>query len=251
MHLSVVIPTLNEAKDIKGCIRGVHAALTGPGPFEIIVADCGSADATAALARSCGATVLSVASDAPSRAHACHAGGRRAIGEVVLFLDADTRLPPAFNREIEAALNRPGCVGGAFRFALAESHPALRLVEWINRVRYWLWREYYGDQAVFVRREALESIGGYPLRRLLESAWLCRELKKIGTLSLCRGRAITSGRRFLDGGVLRTLGKDMRIWLLDQLGRNMDYEGAAYWGWNRRRRAAPASPPSVGAPPEN
>lgn len=251
MRLSIVIPALNEAREITGCIDAVRAAMRSSHPFEIIVVDCGSVDGTADLARSAGAAVALIQDNAPSRALACHAGGLRARGDVILFLDADTRLAPDFDLEIVSALNRPGCVGGAFRFALAESHPALRLVEWINRVRYRLWREYYGDQAVFVRREALQSIGGYPLRRLLESAWLCRELKKIGTLSLCRGRATTSGRRFLDGGVLRTLGKDMRIWLLDQLGRNMDYEGAAYWGWNRRRRAAPARPPSVGTLPEN
>ncbi len=230
--LCVVIPALNEAAHLPECIRHLYDA-AGDAPIdEVIVADCGSVDGTVESARQLGLRVVHTPVKSSGRAAACAAGAVAARAQVILFLDADTRLQPGFRRQINSALADADVVGGAFRFQLIEKNWRLRMVEWINRIRYTLWREYYGDQAVFVRREALNAIGGYPQRGILESAWLCRELKKTGRLKLCRGRALTSGRRFLDGGVFRVLAADSWIWLQDQLGFDVEGHGRAYWQWN-------------------
>jgi hypothetical protein len=114
-------------------------------------------------------------------------------------------------------------------------------VELVNRVRYRLWPLYYGDQGVFVRATAFRRAGGYPERRLLEASEFCKRLARLGKLVLVRQYMRTSARRFVEGGVLRVLAHDIRIWGLDLLGRPTEQFGPAYQEENCRRGAAYAA----------
>jgi hypothetical protein len=146
---------------------------------------------------------------------------------------------------VRQALRDPRAVGGAFEFALDGPEWGLRLVEVVNRVRYRLWPQYYGDQGVFARAAAFRRAGGYPERRLLEASEFCKRLGRLGRLVLVRKFMRTSARRFVEGGILRVLAHDCRIWGLDLLGRPTEQFGPAYQEDNLRRGARPPAAPGA------
>lgn len=234
MRLSVVIPTLNEAAYLPAALDALERHAAAGGPCEVIVADCGSADGTAEIARARGCRVVA-GEGWCCRGQAADAGAREAAGDVLLFLDADTRPPAGYDREIEAALARPRVVGGAFEFELDGRGWPLRVVELVDRIRYRVRRFYYGDQALFVRAEAFRRVGGFPPVELFETAELCRRLRRVGRLVLVSRPAATSPRRFQEGGVWRVFLHDVYLWALHLCGRRFEHHAPAYWQENRRR----------------
>ncbi len=237
MKLSVVIPALDEAGRIEAAIGGAFDAPldiapvgsappagpgTDPATVEVIVVDGGSSDATARLAAAAGARVIQCER---SRARQLRAGVRASSGEIVLLLHADTRLPRGWRSAVCDALRDERVVGGAFRLRFDERSPVFRFIEWGARWRVRLWRFPYGDQALFVRRRALEAIGGIPQVPVMEDLDLVYRLKREGRLALLAAPATTSARRYRAGGPLRTM---LRHWL-----------AAAAWtiGVDRRRIA--------------
>jgi rSAM/selenodomain-associated transferase 2 len=196
--LSIVIPALNEAEQIDATL----ASARGQRVAEIIVVDGGSADATADLAASAGAIVLS---SPRGRARQMNAGAARAEGEVLLFLHADTRLPAGFDTAVEEALADPAVVGGRFDVRLVPSTPWLDLTAaLINRRSRWS-RIGTGDQALFVRRPVFAAMGGFPELPLMEDVAFSRALKRRGGIACLRLRVETSSRRWLKDGPLRTV----------------------------------------------
>lgn len=197
MRLSVVIPALNEAGAVADAVRS--AAAEGA---EVIVVDGGSVDGTPERAAAAGASVLH---SSPGRARQLGLGAGSARGEVVLFLHADTRLPIGWGRAVAAALADPGVAGGCFRLRFDVRSPALALVEWGVRARVALLGLPYGDQALFVRREILERIGGVPQVPLMEDLDLVRALRREGRLARIPLAVATSARRYRSRGTLRTV----------------------------------------------
>jgi glycosyltransferase involved in cell wall biosynthesis len=241
VRLSIIIPTLNEARYLAAAVACARRqALLGPPP-EIIVADCGSLDGSADLAVRLGARLVQGRPPLASRAAALNRGAAGAAGDVLLCLDADTLAPRGYDRAIRQALRDPQVVGGAFEFALDGPQLGLRVVELINRIRYRLFQQYYGDQGVFVRAAAFRRAGGYPERRLLEASDFCKRLGRLGRLVLVRKYMRTSARRFVEGGILRVLAHDVRIWGMDLLGLPVEHFGPAYQDDNRRRGTLGAS----------
>jgi hypothetical protein len=136
-------------------------------------------------------------------------------------------LPPGYIGALANALADPAVVGGAFRMAFDRSSPALRLVEWGARLRVAVFRLPYGDQALFVRREALEAIGGIPQVPILEDLDLVAALRRIGRLVILPQTATTSARRYIAGGVWRTM---FSHWLAAAAwGLGVDRERIAGW----------------------
>jgi rSAM/selenodomain-associated transferase 2 len=235
VKLSVIIPTLNEARYLGAAVGLVRSRAVLGVSHEIIVADCGSTDGSAELAARLGVRVVEESPRLDSRAAALNAGAARATGDVLLFLDADTQAPKGYDRAIERALRDPHVVGGAFEFALDGAEIGLRIVELINRVRYRIWPYFYGDQGIFVRAEVFRRLGGYPCRQIMEASDLCRKLNRKGKLVLIHKPIKTSPRRFVEGGVYRVLAHDVRIWLLDMMRFSTEGYGAAYQRENRQR----------------
>ena len=211
MKLSVVIPALDEAERIEMAIRGAidapHGAAVDPDDLEVIVVDGGSSDATRGIAASAGARVLICER---GRARQLRAGVRECAGDVVLLLHADTRLPAGWRSAVRVALGDPRVVGGAFRFRFDERSLVLRFIEFGAWLRVRLWRLPYGDQALFVRRRTLESIGGIPDVPVMEDLDLVQRMKRAGRLALLAAPAVTSARRYRAGGPLRTM---LRHWV--------------------------------------
>ena len=154
MKLSVVIPTLDEAPRIAAAVRSVAA-----GADEVLVVDGGSRDGTPERAIAAGANVVS---SSPGRAVQLGVGADTAVGDVILFLHADTMLAEGWERGLRRALADPAVVGGAFRFRLDERSWRFRWLEWGTRFRLAVFALPYGDQAIFVRRPVLDAIGGVP-----------------------------------------------------------------------------------------
>ncbi len=235
MRLSIIIPTLNEARYLPTAVaQAWRQAVLAP-PYEIIVADCNSVDGTADLAMQLGTHVVQERPPLSSRAAALNRGAVEATGDVFLFLDADTVVPHGYDRTIQQALADPRVVGGAFELALDGTQLALRLVELLNRLRYRIWPLYYGDQGLFVRASVFRRVGGYREQRLLEASEFCKRVRQQGRLVLLRKYMKTSARRFVEGGIYRVLAKDAWIWWLDLLGRPTEPFGRAYQKNNRRR----------------
>lgn len=201
MALSVVIPALEEG----GRIEAAVASASAPG-VEVVVVDGGSRDDTVVRARGRGARVLL---SAPGRARQLDAGARESIGDPILFLHADTLLPPGFEVAVARALEDPAVAGGAFRLRFDRRSPALRIVEAGAWLRVALFRLPYGDQALFLRRRVLEALGGVPQVPILEDLDLARAIRKAGRLVLLPQPAVTSSRRYRARGVLRTM---LRNW---------------------------------------
>jgi glycosyltransferase involved in cell wall biosynthesis len=239
VRLSVIIPTLNEARYLGDTVERVRAAAVLGGPHEVIISDCGSTDDTRERALALGALLVSGRPFPTNRASTLNAGASRASGDVLLFLDADTLLPTGYDEAIRDSLTDPGVVGGAFEFALGGAGFSFRLIEVLNRIRYRVRPRYFGDQGIFVRADVFRGMNGYADRRIMEASEFCGRLGRRGRLALIRRPALTSPRRFTEGGVYRVLGRDIIIWLLDLAGFPVEGFAEAYREDNLRRGHGP------------
>ncbi len=195
--ISVIVPALNEESVLASTLESIRACH----PLEVILVDGGSIDGTQKVASSYGAKILF---SAPGRAEQMNCGAAAASGSVLLFLHADTRLPPQFDHLVWEALARPGVVAGAFELRIDAPARSLR---WIERLANWRSRRLhlpYGDQAIFVRAELFHSIGGFPELPIMEDFELMRRLRRSGRIEVVREPVRTSARRWVEAGILRT-----------------------------------------------
>jgi rSAM/selenodomain-associated transferase 2 len=196
-RISVIIPTLNEAKHIQSTIRSLH---TNP-DTEIIVADGGSTDATRTLAAATGAKVL----DAPlGRARQQNFGATAAVGEILFFLHADTLAPPDYGGLICRTLDTRGVSAGAFSLAIADPDPRLQAIARMANLRSrWLHLP-YGDQGLFLRSRLFFEMGAFPDQPIMEDFVFIRKVQEYGRLITLPQTVITSKRRWQQLGVWQT-----------------------------------------------
>ncbi len=196
--LSIILPTLNEAERIQNTL----ATLVNQSPeIELIVVDGQSQDQTAELAQASGAMVLSTP---PGRAQQMNAGAQIAKADVLLFLHADTQLPPNFGLAVQEAIARPDVVAGAFQLSIDHPSWSLRVVEWGVKWRSQLFQLPYGDQALFMKKETWAAIGGFPDLPIMEDFVIVQHLKKLGRIAILPCPVVTSARRWQKKGILRT-----------------------------------------------
>jgi rSAM/selenodomain-associated transferase 2 len=196
-NVSVIIPTLNEAQHIGATV----ASAAQGNPEEILVVDGGSCDETTQKARAAGASVVV---SRRGRARQMNAGATRAVGNVLLFLHADTQLPPGYATLIVSPLRNPKVAAGAFRFAIAEVFPGSRLVEFMTNLRSRWLRMPYGDQGLFMCRSLFEELGGFADLPVLEDYEMVCRLRRRGRVLTITHAAMTSARRWQRLGFLRT-----------------------------------------------
>ena len=200
--ISAVVPALNEASSLPQTLRQARFAL---GPLaELIVVDGGSTDETAALARTQGARVLA---SPRGRGRQMNAGAAAAEGDLLLFLHADTRLPAEAGALIQEAVTAPHVLGGNFPLRFDAPGLLARLFAAGYNQRSRRQRLFYGDSAMWVRREVFQALGGYREATLMEDYAFCLALRAEArrrhpglplteTLPLLDATVVTSARRF-------------------------------------------------------
>ena len=211
--LSIIVPVLDEAASIAATLESL--AQPRREGAEVIVVDGGSRDATCRIAAPLADHVI----HAPrGRAAQMNAGARAAAGEVLVFLHADTELPPGALDAIGRSLEESGREWGRFDVAIAGADPLLALVALLMNARSRLTGIATGDQAMFVRRAAFERAGGFPDIPLMEDVALSKRLKRSSHPACLRDRVLTSGRRWEREGTLRTIVLMWRLRLAYALG---------------------------------
>ena len=211
MKLSVIVPTFNEEAVIAEALQRALATLA---PHELIVADGCSADRTAERARSY-ATVLTLPG---TRGAALNHAASIATGDVLLFLHADTMTSEGAAAAIAHALERPNVVGGAFRLRLDHPGRLAALVTFNVNLRSSLLNTFFGDQAMFVRRDVFTRAGGFKDWSVMEDLEILARLRRYGRLVLLDLEVLSSARRHQSSGWLRTLGTIWGMTLLNRFG---------------------------------
>ena len=226
MQLSIVMPVLNEAAGIDAMLLRL-APLRRDGA-QLIVVDGGSDDGTAALAAPHADVVLS---SSRGRALQMHAGALAASGDALLFLHADTVLPPRAGELIAQALRSHAW--GRFDVALDADGPAYRMIAAMMNLRSRLTSIATGDQAIFMRRAFYQAAGGFPPLALMEDIAFCKRARRLARPACLRDRVVTSARRWEKNGVWRTVFLMWRLRLAYFLGADADTLAYRY-GYRRK-----------------
>ncbi len=212
MKISIIVPTLNEERALPATLQNI--AKCAPG-CEVIVVDGGSTDGTVEIAARFADLPIVLLNAPRGRGNQMNAGAAVARGEALLFVHADTLLPPGTPELIAAAMSRPGTIGGFFRIAFVPRSPLADFYALCYNLRSHL-RTFYGDACLFVNRETFERMGGYQAELLMEDIKLIRRLRRAGRLAyIRRGTVRTSSRRFSTPWVgLKMLGVWMWLHIL-------------------------------------
>ena len=203
--VSIVIPVFNEAALLPETLASIAS---NPGAKEVLVVDGGSTDGTIECAQRGGATLI--ASTVSNRALQMNLGAQTAKGDILLFLHGDTRLPPTALHQIRTALSENRIVGGAF--SRRYDHPSLFLrftcLLALIRSRWLGWN--LGDQGIFVRAHLFREQKGFSRLEKFEDLEFSLSLRRFGRTVTLDPEIVSSGRRFGEHPVSRTL-KDMLL----------------------------------------
>jgi len=198
-RVAVIVPVLDERAELPALaaeLAGLQRAQA-----EVVIVDGGSTDGTRAELDRLGLAVV----DAPrGRARQMNAGARATSAPILVFLHADTRLPDGALDAIGAAIDA-GAAGGCFRVRIDSPDPRLAIAAAIINMRSRLIASASGDQAIFVRRDHFDRLGGYRELALCEDLDLVARLRRHGRFVLCDGAVTTSARRWHGHGVMRTI----------------------------------------------
>src|SRR4051812_36059700 len=220
-ELSIVIPVLNDTEPLGRMLTTIR-----PDPrVDIVVVNGGGPEDR--LDEICRRPDLQLLTSAAGRGHQMNVGASAAAGRWIVFLHADTRLPPGWFDEIRRASADPGVVGGSFRFRLDSTAWQARLIERAveRRVR-WLDLA-YGDQALFVRRDVFDAMGGYREWPLMEDIEFVRRLRRAGKLYHSAQPVLTSARRWERDGWWRRSANNVMLQVLFVAG--VAPERLAHW----------------------
>ncbi len=185
MRISVIIPCLNEEKSILNCIKSAKRFSS----FEIIVVDGGSTDRTVEVAEQAGARILKTKK---GRGIQLQEGASAATGEILLFLHADSVIKEKVDL---SAYIRNGYIGGFFRLRFDDPSLIFRIIEFFANMRARLFNLPYGDQAIFVKKEVFQKIGGFKPYPFLEDLDFVLRLRKVGKLISLDTPVVVSPRR--------------------------------------------------------
>ncbi|MFM7331323.1 MAG: TIGR04283 family arsenosugar biosynthesis glycosyltransferase [Brachymonas sp.] len=214
LQLRIVMPVLNEGAALAMRLAELQS-LRSQGA-ELVLVDGGSQDENWARARP---WVDCLLASAPGRALQMNAGALTCNlrpAQAVLFLHADTALPLDALRLIESALaTRPW---GRFDVRLDAPGWKFRMIETMMNLRSRFSGIATGDQAIFVRREAFESVGGFPVQALMEDIELSSRLRRLSRPACLKDRVVTSARKWQKNGVWRTIALMWRLRLAYFLG---------------------------------
>lgn len=209
MRFSIIMPVLNEEAVLEQQLSYLTRQCAHI-DCELLIVDGGSNDRTTEIARRYGQVI----SSPRGRAIQMNAGAAAAMGEILIFLHADTLLPDDAFQAIEQALTSPPVVGGAFQICFNCDQWPYRLVAFTTNLRSRVRKVFTGDQAYFVRATSFNAIGGFPDQPLMEDLEIITRLRTIGKVVLLPQYVTTSARRHEKIGLIRTV---LFMWYLRTL----------------------------------
>jgi rSAM/selenodomain-associated transferase 2 len=203
--ITVIVPALNEAAAIREAISTTVTRLPGA---RVVVVDGGSTDATCAIARDAGADVVA---SARGRGVQCHSGAMVAVTEWLLFLHADTTLPPNANVLVASFIRRADTQVATFRLRFDQPGLFLRACSSLTRFDSVFTR--FGDQGILIRRAYYHDLGGFPPWPLFEDVALLQRARRRAKIHSLPAAVTTSARRFQAHGHLRQQWQNARLLL--------------------------------------
>jgi rSAM/selenodomain-associated transferase 2 len=198
-RVAVIVPVLDELAELPAL--AAELARLQRAAAEVVVVDGGSTDGTRAALGGLGVAVVDASR---GRARQMNAGARATSAPILVFLHADTRLPDGALDAIAGAIDA-GAAGGCFRVRIDSPDPRLAVAAAIINMRSRLIASATGDQAIFVRRDLFDRLGGYRELALCEDLDLVTRLRRHGRFALADGEVTTSARRWHGHGVMRTI----------------------------------------------
>ncbi|MDT8377107.1 MAG: TIGR04283 family arsenosugar biosynthesis glycosyltransferase [Mariprofundaceae bacterium] len=204
--VAIIVPLFNEVEQLPGLLKmldGLHAD-------EVVLVDGGSEDGTPDMLEqflhpSFRRSEFRWLQSAKGRAVQMNAGASACQSDTLLFLHADSELDPAAIAAARSVMADHRIAGGRFDLKLSGAHPVLRLIERMINLRSRFTKISTGDQAMFIRRELLEQLGGFPEQPLMEDVEFSRRLKQKGRIACLRDTVTTSSRRWEQCGIFRTI----------------------------------------------
>ena len=223
MKLSIIIPALNEAENIKATLGPLQVLRQGD--CEIILVDGGSKDDTTELAQKLVDKIISVPR---GRANQMNAGAVQADGDVFWFLHSDTLTPDNADQLIEQALASDRH-WGRFNVRLSGSHTGFRIIEWMMNIRSCITGIATGDQGIFIEKKVFEQLDGYASIPLMEDIDISKRLmKNHGRPACIDDKLITSSRRWEQQGIIKTVLLMWQLRLSYYLGTDPDTLAGRY-----------------------
>lgn len=192
--ISFIVPAHNEELELPATLAAIDAAASdAPQPYEIVVVDDASTDATPEIASHAGAKVVHI--NRRQIAAARNAGARSTQGEYLFFVDADTRINRVHVTKAMAALDAD-YAGGSARVAMDGSIPI-----WGRLLLHAFGALYFGlnlgaGAFLFTTRRNFDAIGGFDEQYFAgEEVYFSLALKKLGRFKVLREPVVTSGRK--------------------------------------------------------
>ncbi len=201
LKLSIIIPCLNEAAYIQPMLDALQ--IIRQQGHEIILCDGGSKDTTLIHANNLVDIILSCQ---PSRARQMNAGAKKATGDILCFLHADTRVPENFSQLILNELQSSKKIWGRFNIQLSNPHLPYKIISWFINIRSCLTGIATGDQGIFIIKKYFQNLHGYKNIPLMEDIEISKRLNKIcKPICIKKDVLITSSRRWENSGILQTI----------------------------------------------
>jgi len=211
MKISVIIPVLHEREKINEILDSIKS-IAADVPYEMIVVDGDASGDT--IAHISDSSVITLTTPR-GRAFQMNAGAAKACGDILLFLHADTLLPPKAFTKIITALSSSNFIGGAFDLKIQNRQWIFRAIGLAASWKHRLTRVPYGDQAIFILRRYFENMGGYAGIPLMEDVELMKRVKRQrGRIIIVPAAVITSSRKWETDGVFYAI---IRNWIIQVL----------------------------------
>jgi len=203
--ISIIIPTLNEEIIIESTLKNLRMHIQNT-PHEIIVSDGGSRDKTVAIAEKFALVVKSE----KGKAIQLNEGARRASGDILFFVQADTIIPRRAIETIELKIYVQGYDGGGFSNVFSEHNKKIKTLGRILNFRIFTNDHqknliFFGDNGIFCKREVFDRLGGYSRIPIMEDYDFSKRLRdRCKAVRILDPKLIISSRRFVKDGFVKT-----------------------------------------------
>lgn len=198
MKLSIIVPVLNEARNL---VEMMPFFLNHKqrNKFEVIVVDGGSEDESFQIAKNLGVRILQ--SKERSRSCQMNLGATQALGEILYFVHADTRVLPSFFNDVTKAVDR-GFSSGCFAYSFDSNSWLLKVNSWFTQFNGLF--SGGGDQTLFVKRHVFEALGGFDESYcIMEDFDFVRRLKKKHSFIVIPKKITVSARKYESNSWIR------------------------------------------------